>query len=55
MSEIKMKALLSAAASSAMEGLPLDEEKLLIAEKILDGEMSLQDYFQSIKMRYPDC
>lgn len=51
MSEITLRALLNAAASSAMEGLPLDDEKLGIIEKILDGEMTLQDYFESVKSR----
>ena len=52
MSEQTLRSLLSAAASSAMEGLPLDAEKLGIIEKILDGEMTLQDYFDSVKLRY---
>ena len=51
MSEKTMRALLNAAASSAMEGLPLDDEKLSIIEKILNGEMTLQDYFESVKLR----
>ena len=50
MSEKTMRALLNAAASSAMEGLPLDDEKLSIIEKILNGEMTLQDYFESVKL-----
>ena len=47
-----LRALLSAAASSAMEDLPLDNEKLCIIEKILNGEMTLQDYFESVKLSY---
>ena len=54
MSEIVLRALLSAAASSAMEGLPLDDEKLGIIEKILNGEMTLQDYFDSVKLPYQE-
>ena len=54
MSEKILRALQSAAASSAMEGLPLDDEKLGIIEKILDGEISLQDYFDSVKLRYQE-
>lgn len=54
MSEKTRKALLSAAASSAMEGLPLDDEKLGIIEKILNGEMTLQDYFESVKLHYQE-
>lgn len=52
MSENTLRALKSAAASSAMEGLPLDEEKLGVIEKILNGEMTLQDYFERIKLQY---
>ncbi len=54
MSEKTLRALLSAAASSAMEGLPLDDEKLGIVEKILNGEMTLQDYFDSVKLQYQE-
>ena len=52
MSEKTLRALLSAAASSAMEGLPLDEEKLGVVERILNGEMTLQEYFDSVKLQY---
>ena len=51
MSEKTLRALLSAAASSAMEGLPLDENKFAIIEKILNGEMTLEDYFDSVKLQ----
>ena len=51
MSENTRRALLSAAASSAMEGLPLDDEKFGIIVKILNGELALQDYFESVKLR----
>lgn len=54
MSENILRALKNAAASSAMEGLPLDEEKLGIIEKILIGEMTLQDYFESVKLQYQE-
>ena len=54
MSEITSRALLSAAASSAMEGLPLDNEKLGIIEKILNGEMTLKDYFDSVMLQYQE-
>ena len=54
MSEKTLRALLSAAASSAMEGLPLDDEKLGIIQKILNGEMTLQNYFDSVKLQYPE-
>lgn len=54
MSEKTLRALLNAAASSAMEGLPLDDEKLGIIEKILNGEMTLQDYYDSVKLQYQE-
>ena len=54
MSEKVLRALLSAAASSAMEGLPLDEKKLDIIEKILCGETTLQEYFESVKLKYQE-
>jgi hypothetical protein len=49
MTDRDRKALKSVAASSAMEGLPLSQEQLHIVEKILDGEMTLQDYLRSLK------
>ncbi len=45
MSEKMKTALMSAAASSAMEGVPLDSEMLSAVELILEGKMTLQDYF----------
>ena len=48
MSEKMKKALMSAAASSAMEGAPLDSEMLNVVELILEGKMTLQDYFTLI-------
>lgn len=54
MSEKTLQALLSAAASSAMEGLPLDNEKLDIIKKILNGEMTLNEYFDSVKRQYQE-
>ena len=47
-------ALSSAAASSAMEGLPLDQEHLQIAERILDGMMTLEEYLQSLAKAYQE-
>ena len=52
MSEKTLSALLNAAASSAMEGLPLDDEMFGTVKKILNGEMTLQDYFESLKLQY---
>ena len=54
MSERTLQAVLSAAASSAMEGLPLDEDQLAIIEKILNREMTLQDYFERVKLQYQE-
>ena len=54
MSEKMWSAMMSAAASSAMEGLPLDDDKLSVIQKILNGEMTLQDYFDSVKLRYQE-
>ena len=48
MSEKMKKALMSAVASSAMEGMALDGEMLRAAEQILEGKMTLQDYFDRI-------
>ena len=41
-------ALGNAAASSAMEGLPLEQADIAVIKKILDGEMSLQDFIQTL-------
>lgn len=49
MTERERFALKNAAASSAMEGLPLSEEQLLTAEQILDGKMTLEEYFQTLQ------
>ena len=42
------RALGNAAASSAMEGLPLEQADIEVVKKILDGEMSLQDFIQTL-------
>jgi len=54
MSEKMLSALMSAAASSAMEGLPLDDEKLNIVKSILNGETTLQEFFDSVKLKYQE-
>ena len=54
MSEQTLRAILGAAASSAMEGLPLDDEKLSIVERIMSGEMTLQEYFDRVKLQYQE-
>lgn len=42
-------ALQNAAASSAMEGLPMSEDQIHTAEMILDGKMTLEDYFRKLQ------
>ncbi len=49
MSEETKLALMEAAASSAMEGLPLSEARLRTIEDILEGKLSLQDYFSTLQ------
>lgn len=48
MSGLELRALNNAAASSAMEGLPLDEKDFLLIANILEGKDSLQNYLQSL-------
>lgn len=55
MSESEKRALRNAAASSAMEGLPLNESDLEIIKSILDGKMTLQDFFASVKAQYKEA
>ena len=50
-SDKTLKALQSAAASSAMEGLALDDEKLDVIAKILNSELTLQSYLESLKLQ----
>lgn len=52
MNEQTQKAILSAAASSAMEGLPLDEENIKTVERILNGELTLQEYYENLRHKY---
>ena len=49
MTERERIGLKNAAASSAMEGLPLSEEQMRTAELILDGKMTLEDYFRALQ------
>lgn len=55
MSELEIKALKNAAASSAMEGLPLNDGDLAVIKSILDGRINLQDFFQSLKLQEQDA
>lgn len=52
MSEKAKRALLSAAASSAMEGIPVSSENMKIIESIMNGEMTLQEYIDSARAMY---
>lgn len=52
MSDVDQRALQNAAASSAMEGLPLEEKHFEIIQNILEGKITLQDYLQSLKEKY---
>ena len=54
MSNVEQRALQNAAASSAMEGLPLDKQHFEIIQNILEGKLSLQDYLQSLKNQYQE-
>lgn len=54
MSEKMWDALRSAAASSAMEGLPLNDDSMQIVESILEGKMTLQDYFDNLRAEYQE-
>lgn len=42
-------ALKNAAASCAMEGLVMSDEQLKTAERILDGDMTLEEFFKSLQ------
>lgn len=48
MNDTRLCALKNAAASSAMEGLPLTEDDVAATIAILEGEMTLQDYFSTL-------
>ena len=49
MKDSLLRALDNAAASSAMEGLPLTKENRIIIEKIIAGELSLEDYLKTLQ------
>ncbi len=53
MTASEYKALKNAAVSSAMEGLPLNEQDMAILTDIINGKISLQDYLQSLKQQEP--
>lgn len=49
MTDLQMQALRNAAASSAMEDLPVEARHMEIIERILNGEMTLEDYFRQLQ------
>lgn len=51
MNEEARQAMLDAAASSAMEGLPLSQQDMEIVEQIYTGRMTLADFIQSVQLR----
>lgn len=52
MSETMRQAVKNAAASSAMEGLPLNRQDIEIIQDILDGKTTLQEYLRQLQSRY---
>lgn len=49
MTEAELRAIREAAASSAMEGLPLTEEAMSAVISIYRGELSIEDFVQRVK------
>lgn len=49
MTDLQMQALRNAAASSAMEGLPVEPQHMEVIERILNGEMTLEEYFRQLQ------
>ncbi len=49
MDESTRRALKNAAASSAMEGLPLDREDLRIVRELLEGKRELREYLKQLR------
>lgn len=54
MGVVEQRTLQNAAASSAMEGLPLDQQHFEIIQNILEGKLSLQEYLQALKEQYQE-
>lgn len=52
MPSTQIQALKNAAASSAMEGMPLTEQNITTIKQILDGKLTLNDYLKSIQLKY---
>ena len=54
MSVVEQRALQNAAASSAMEGLPLEQQHFEVIQNIFEGKLTLQEYLQSLKKQYQE-
>ena len=54
MSIVEQRALQNAAASSAMEGLPLEQQHFEVIQNILEGKLTLQEYLLSLKQQYQE-
>ncbi|MCD8087214.1 MAG: hypothetical protein LUE22_01315 [Oscillospiraceae bacterium] len=48
------QAIANAAASSAMEGLPLSAAQLQTVRRILSGSLLLEDYLNGLRTQYQD-
>lgn len=48
------QALASAAASSAMEGMSLSAQDLSVVKQILEGSLTLTDYFTTIQRKHQE-
>ena len=55
MDDVTRQALDNAAASSAIEGLPLSESDFQILEDIMEGRTTLQDYLKQLKAESPEA
>ena len=55
MDDVTRQALDNAAASSAIEGLPLSESDFKIIEDIMEGRTTLQDDLKQLKAESPEA
>lgn len=54
MNTTELNALRNAAASSAMEGLPLDSRDLKTVKDIYSGKTTLAEYVEKLKKQYKE-
>ena len=52
MTDSMKQAIREAAASSAMEGMPLSEKDIQTVTAILEGKLTFEDFVHSVKIRY---